>query len=125
MRFSLMIAAILLGISATGVAQNNKATRVKPASPEVKGEHKAMSAEKVPATSAAASRDLRNLERQNARARPVRHTQTQAKKQSVALKPQKARANPPINFGKTQAKVGGVDQGSNPYKGRLRQKHGR
>ena len=124
MRFLLIVGAIALSICGSGAAQNSKGFRVKPTSPEVKGEHKSMPAEKIPAPSKATSRDLKDLERQTAKTKPIHRTQTQTRKQSVALKPQKQRANPPINFGKSQTKVGGVDQGSNPYKGRLRQKHG-
>jgi len=124
MRSLLILTALLLTVCASGEAQSNKEFRVKPTSPEVKAGHKAVAADKIAAPSKATARNLRDLERQSAKTKPIRRTQTQTRKQSVALKPQKQRANPPINFGKTQSKAGGVDQGSNPYKGRLRQKRG-
>jgi len=125
MRFWWIVAAIVLSMCVSGAAQNSKGFRVKPSSPEVKGEHKNVPAERIAASSSSTARDLKNLERQSAKTPPARTPKTAtAKKQSVALKAQKQKANPPINFGKTQSKVSGVDQGSNPYKGRLKQKHG-
>jgi len=124
MRFLLIVTAILLSMSASGAAQQ-KHYRVKPSSTDVKTGRKNVPAEKLPAASTATARDLRNIERQTAKTAPAAR-RTPTKKQSVALKPPKDKANPPINFsGKGQGTgASGAKQGSNPLKGRLKQKRG-
>jgi len=122
MRFLLIMTAALLSLSVSGAAQQ-KTFRVKPSSPEVKTGHKNVPADRVPATSTQTARDLKTLEHQTAKTVPVR-TPKAPRKQSVALKPEKEKSNPPMNFGKGQGSASGVKQGSNAYKGRLKQKHG-
>jgi len=121
MRFLLIIGALLLSMSASGVAQEPP-FKVKPSSTDAKTEHKSAPPEKSPAGSTAAARDLKSIERQSARPLPAAPRQAPVKKRPVALKPENNKPNPPINFKKGQASASGVKLGSNPYKGRLKQK---
>jgi hypothetical protein len=76
-------------------------------------------------TSAAGAnaKDLSNLEHQTARTETSRQTGTRP----PAIRPVKDKPNPPINFnGSPEGHAGGgnvLHQGSNPYKGRLKQKY--
>jgi hypothetical protein len=130
MRFSLAIAIILAGISVSGVAQQNSAFKVKHAPPE-KAPKQSVPVGKMgnPATASAAnSKDLHNIENQSVKnSAPPKSAVKKAPGSASTLKPVKDKPNPPINFNGTGgAKSAGMaNQGSNPYKGRLRQKHAR
>jgi hypothetical protein len=126
MRFSLAVTIVLAGISVSGMAQET--FRVKRSAPE-KAARKSAPVGKTasPVASSGTSKELQALERQTAK--------TSASSRSVGkktpgtgsgLKPVRDKSNPPINFGGTGGKGGGTSiQGSNPYKGRLKQKHAR
>lgn len=127
MRFSLAVAIVLAGISVSGLAQET--FKVKRSAPE-KAPRKSAPIGKTatPVASNGTSKELQALERQTAK--------TSASSRSVGkktpgtgsgLKPVKDKSNPPINFGGTGGGKGGgtSNQGSNPYKGRLKQKHAR
>jgi hypothetical protein len=127
MRFSLAVAIVLAGISVSGLAQQT--FKVKRSAPE-KAPRKSAPIGKTatPVASNGTSKELQTLERQTAK--------TSASSRSVGkktpgtgsgLKPVKDKSNPPINFGGTGGGKGGGtgNQGSNPYKGRLKQKHAR
>lgn len=130
MRFSLAVAVVLAGISVNGLAQQKNTFKVKPLNAAEKpakmnapmGKTAAM-----PATaSAAASKDLQSLERQSAKASaPSRSAIKKTPRAASALRPAKDTHNPPINFGGASGgkSAGMSNQGKNPYKGRLRQKH--
>lgn len=126
MRFSLAVAVVLAGISVSGLAQQNHTSKAKPSHPSEKAAKSAPTSKMAPATtSTAASRDLQKLERQNARSSAFARSAGQSKSgKTPALKPAKERTNPPINFGGMGSKSAGKSSpGSNPYKGRLKQKH--
>lgn len=117
---------VLLGLGVSGMAQqNNNSFKVKH-NPDkaAKKTGAVVPRSGAKATSNANAKDLKNLEHQTAKtSAPPR---THAKK-SAQLKPVKDKSNPPMNFG---AKGGGKSAGlskqpSNPYKGRLKQKHSR
>ena len=128
MRFPLAIAVALVGISVSALAQQNSTFKVKHSAPE-KAPKKSAPIGKTAATPATASaanaKDLQNLEHQTAKASaPSRSAGKKTPGTASALKPVKDKPNPPINFGKGGGKSAGTtNQGTNPYKGRLRQKH--
>jgi hypothetical protein len=121
MRFSLAVAIALVGMSLSGWAQQNNTFKVKHAATKTPKSAPVGKTTAGPTASTSASRDLEKLERQSAKpagtARPAETT--------PALKPAKDKHNPPINFGgKGGGKTAGaINQGPNPYKGRLRQKN--
>jgi len=124
MRFSLAVAVVLVGISVSGLAQQNDTFKVKRSAPEKAPKKSApIGTTASPAAAAGAnSKQLESLERQSARGSAPSRA---AKKGSPsALKPVKDKPNPPINFGGAGGgkNAGMANQGPNPYKGRLRQK---
>lgn len=123
MRFSLAVAIALISISLSGWAQQDNTFKVKHAA--TKAPKKSAPLGKAvanPTASTSASRDLEKLERQSAKPAGT----ARAAGRTPALKPAKDRRNPPINFGGTGGgkTAGAINQGPNPYKGRLRQKNG-
>src|SRR3979409_364906 len=127
MRFSLAVGVVLVGISVSGLAQQNNTVKVKRSAPAKAPKKSApMSTTASPATASAAnSKELQSLEHQSAKGSA---TSRSAKKKttgtSAGLKPVKDRPNPPINFGGTggSKSAGMTSQGANPYKGRLRKR---
>ncbi len=131
MRFSLAVVAVLAGISASGWAQQNNTFKVKHSVTEKAPKSTvnaplgktARPAASAATGSAANDKDLRTLEHQTAKASAPSRP---AGKKTPALKPVKEKPNPPINIGATGGKnAGSINQGSNPYKGRVKQKHAR
>ena len=130
MRFSLAVVVVLAGISVSGLAQQNNTFKVKPSHTTRKAPPKSAPIGKTNATpatgSTAASRDLQSLEHQTAKSAALARSAGQRTGgKAPALKPARNKPNPPINFAGTG---GGKStrttiQGSNPYKGRLKQKH--
>src|SRR5271157_5598701 len=129
MRFSLAVAIILAVISANSLAQQKGTLKVKPSAPEK--EKKAVPIANAPAgksaspasASAANAKNLQALEHQTARSSGTRPAGKKAGTAS-ALKPVKDKPNPPINFNGTgrHKSAGTTNAGSDPYRGRLRQK---
>jgi hypothetical protein len=127
MRFSSAVAVVLVGISVSGLAQQT--FRVKHSAPEKEGRKSAPIGKTAsPVASNGTSKELQTLERQSAKSSAS--SRTAAKKTlgtGSALKPVKDKSNPPINFGASGggkgARAGG--QSTNPYSGRLKQKHAR
>src|SRR5579862_9207095 len=125
MRFSLMVAVLLASIAVIGVAQQKNTFKVKPSQPQAKA-----SKSKAPigptgnvtSPAAASAKDLNGIEHQSLKSEAPKSSG----KKAPALKPVKDKPNPPINFNGNGAKASSpVNQGANPYKGRLRQKHTR
>jgi len=130
MRFSLAVAVALAGISVSGLAQQNSTYKVKPSYTAEKAPKKSAPIGKMTASPAttSTSRDLQKLERQTAKSSaPARSAGQRPPGTTPALKPAKDKSNPPINFGKTGSHKSArmSNRGSNPYKGRLRQKNAR
>jgi len=129
MRFSWAFAVVLVGISVSGWAQQNKTFKVKPSGTEKAPKSSASlprGKAAGPATSSSANaKDLQNLEHQTAKSSaPSRAAVKKTPGTGPALKPVKDKPNPPINFGAAGGKsAGAANQGANPYKGRLKQKH--
>jgi len=133
MRFSLAVVVALAGISVSGLAQQNNTYKVKPSHTE-KTPRSSVPIGKTamgPAsTSASANKDLKNLEHQTAKSSaPIRSAGPRTPAKGPALKPAKTKSNPPINFNgsggaRHEGVAGQAGESSNPYKGRLKQKHG-
>jgi hypothetical protein len=126
MRFSLAVAVVVAGISVSGLAQQT--FKVKRSAPE-KAERKSAPVGKTasPVASNSSSKELQTLERQTAKASASSRSAGKRTGTGSGLKPVKDKSNPPISFGGTGGGKGGgtTNQGSNPYKGRLKQKHAR
>ena len=127
MRFSLAVAVVLVGISVSGLAQQNNTFKVKHSAPE-KAPKASVPIGKTtgPTTASAANaKNLQALEHQTAKT--TAPSQSAGKKTAPALKPVKDKPNPPINFGGTGGgkSAGTTNPGSNSRKGRVRQKHAR
>ncbi len=125
LKFPLTVAVVMLGFCVLGSAQQTDTYRVKKSPPE-KAPKKIVPIRNAAGSATASSenaKDLQTLERQTAHtAKPA----GSAGKRTAgpALKPVKDKPNPPINFSGTSAKSPGLtNQSSNPYRGRLRQKH--
>jgi hypothetical protein len=128
MRFPLAVTVVVVGISVSGLAQQNGTLKVKRSAPEKTTKHSApMGKTASAATSTSANaRDLQTLEHQTAKTTaPPRAVGKKAPAKASALKPVKDKPSPPINFGGTGGAKGSrtTSQSPNPYKGRLRQKH--
>jgi hypothetical protein len=122
-----MIAVVVVGISVSGLAQQNSAFRVKHSAPE-KPPKSTVPIGKTAASakaSTANSRELQALEHQTAKSSvPPRSAGKRAPGTAPALKSVKDKPNPPINFGGTGGgkSAGSTRRGSDPYAGRLKQK---
>lgn len=121
MRFSLAVAVVLAGMSLSGWAQQNNTFKVK--NTPAKAPKRAYSGKTTtgPTASTSTSKELQSVERQSAKSTTARPAGTTRK--GPALKSARSKPNPPINFGGTGGgQNAGTNRGSNPYKGRLRQK---
>ena len=128
MRFSLAVAVLVASVSASSLAQQNQTFKVKHSATEKAPKSSLPIGKKAgPATASAANaKDLQTLEHQTARAAaPSRSGAKRTPGKASALKPVKDKPNPPINFGGSGGgkNAGMTNQSSNPYKGRLKQKH--
>jgi len=128
MRFSLVLALFLAGLTMTATAEKHRRPKAKPSySEENKSSKGGARAVKEPATHTSAAQDLRRVEQSGARASASRKAESgKAARTNAALKGQKKEENPPIHF----ASSGGTGHGSkgksgDPLKGRLRHKGSR
>lgn len=125
MRLPLVAAVLLVGISATGVAQQKFRVKHTPPDKAAKKSGSPIGKSAGGTSASANSKDLQALEHQTAKSSAPR---TAGKKSAgaAAIKPIKDKPNPPINLGGGGgASGGGGRAGGNPYKGRLKQKYGR
>lgn len=126
MKLSLLTAVAVVGvITSTGVSAQNTTFKVKSATTEKAPRSTVAVPEKMPGTGTSAGKSLESIERESAKS--IAPSQSSAGKKTgtaSAVRPIKEESNPPINFtGKSQAKQGGmINQGPNPYKGRLKEK---
>jgi hypothetical protein len=124
LQFPLAVAVALVLFCVVGSAQQANQFRVRKLPPE-KAPRKIAVNTKMTGTSSAAdanAKDLHSLERSTAKSTS---SESAGKKTGGAtFKPVKDKPTAPINFGGTSTKSSGLtNQGSNPYRGRLRQKH--
>jgi hypothetical protein len=121
MRFSWVVAIALVGMSLSGWAQQNNTFKVKHAATKTPKRAPVGKATPGATASTSASKNLEKLERQSAKPAGT----ARSAKRAPALKPAKDKRNPPISFGGKGGgrRAGTTKQGSNPYKGRLREKN--
>jgi hypothetical protein len=129
MRFWWAVAVVIVGVSVSGLAQQKDPFKVKSSTPQ-KAEKSTVPVartmnSKTASSANANAKDLQNLERQTAKSSGA--TRIAGKKPAPALKLAKDKPNPPINFSGagTTKPAGSTKQSSNPYAGRLKQKHAR
>jgi len=134
MRFSLAVVVVLVGISVSGLAQQNNTFKVKHSAPEKAPKASVpMGKTAGPATASAANaKNLQAVEHDTAKTTATsgaagKPSGSAGKKTAPALKPVKEKPNPPINFSGTGGgkSAGTTSPGSNSHKGRVRQKHAR
>jgi hypothetical protein len=129
MRFSLAISVVVVGLSVSGLAQQNNTFKYKNPPPQKAAKQSAPINAPIkntgPSSPAAANaKNLRSIEHQSGNTGP--HAAKNTMPKTPALKPVKEKPNPPINFGGTNGgggKSSGTNhQGSNELQGRLKQK---
>ncbi len=129
MKFCLAVTVVIVGIGVSGLAQQKESFKVKHSTHEKTAKSTAPIAKtansKTSSAANANARELQALERQTFKASAP--TRSAGNRTAPALKPVKDKSNPPINFGgKGGSKpTGSAKQSSNPYAGRLKQKHAR
>ena len=123
MRFSLAVAVVLVGMSLSGWAQQNT-FKVKPAPTKAPKSAPIGKTAASPTASTPASKELQNVERQSAKSPASARSAGPRTGKGPALKPARNKPNPPINFNGTGGGKGArtTNHGSNPYKGRLKEK---
>ena len=123
MRFSLAVAVVLVGMSLSGWAQQNT-FKVKPAPTKAPKSAPIGKTAASPTASTSASKELQNVERQSAKSPASARSAGPRTGKGPALKPARNKPNPPINFNGTGGGKGArtTNHGSNPYKGRLKEK---
>jgi hypothetical protein len=120
MRHLLILGFALAVLTATCSAQANPTPRAKRLQADRTHSAKSVVVGKTPPSSSQA--DLRRLEQQSAKvSAPPRVKRTPG---TAALKTEKQKPTPPIRVGagKSAKGPGTTNQGTNPYRGRLRQK---
>jgi hypothetical protein len=123
MKFSVVLALVLAGLTMTASAQKPK---TKPAHSEEKESSKkgSHSAVKVPANHSSAAQELRRVEGSGGKASSVKKSESgKAARKNPALKPEKKEKNPPIHFASAgSSSKSGKNKAGDPYKGRMRHK---
>ncbi len=130
MRFSLVLALALAGLTMTAAAQKHQKPKAKPSYTEEKRSGKSQTrAIKKPATHGSTAQELRRVEQSSAKVSASRKAESgKAARTSPALKGQKLKgqkkeANPPIHFASSGSSgKGSKSKGGDPTKGRLRHK---
>ncbi|HWZ81690.1 MAG TPA: hypothetical protein VNW47_03650 [Terriglobales bacterium] len=125
MRFSVVLALAMAGLTMTAAAQKfDKPTRTKPSHHEEKeGNKKSRAVAKEPANKNSPAQELRRAEQSSARSSVKKSGTGKAARTNPALKAQKKESNPPIHFASTSGSKGdGKRKAGDPYKGRLRHK---
>jgi hypothetical protein len=124
MRFSLAVAVALVGMSLSAWAQQNNTFKVKPAPTKAPKSAPIGKTAASPTASTSASKELQSVERQSARSPASARSAGPRTGKGPALKPARNQPNPPINFNGTGGGKGArtTNHGSNPYKGRLKEK---
>jgi len=124
-RFLPAIAVVVLGLGVSGLAQQSNTFKVKPTKEKPPKQSAPIGKSAVPATASSSNaKSLQSVEHQTAKASTA--PGSGKTKTAPALKPVKDKPNPPINFNTSgSSKSSGLTNqsaGSNPYKGRLKQK---
>ncbi len=124
MRFSLAVAVALVGMSLSGWAQQINTFKVKPAPTKAPKSAPIGKTAASPAASTSTSKELQSVERQSAKSPASARSAGPRTGKGPALKPARSKPNPSINFGGTGGGKGArsTNRGSDPFKGRLKQK---
>jgi len=135
MRSWIIVGAVLLVTSASGLADSKKQAADNKKQPQIKPYHSSEKSEKsdmkstsmaVPHSKAGGvSKDLSNAEK--AGTKKPRAVRSAKKVRATAKLPKEKKRIPPINFGGNGGKPKGaglIKRDKNPYKGRLKQKGG-
>lgn len=123
MRVLAAVAVMLVGLSASGIAQTYSKGANSPKS-TIKAPKSTVPLKASGANTSGNAKNLQNIEHETAKTAGKSQKSPRAPK-SVALKPEKNGGNPPINFsGNSGGSAGTNKQAPNPYKGRLKQKGG-
>jgi hypothetical protein len=123
MRFSLLLAFVLAGLSLTASAQAYHKPKGKPA-PRAEGAKKVAPIKEPKLQQDSAAQQLRRTEQSSAKVAGAKKGQPKVGKAGL-MKTQHEKGNPPIRF--SSAKGGGAGlnaKGGNSLKGRLKQKGG-
>jgi hypothetical protein len=122
---SLLVAAVVAGMSLSGAAQTQKEIRAKPSHSDQKTQKRTEPA-KVPTGRAAATPAAKNLQEIERASGKHRAQSRPAKKPAPVRLQQKQgkRENPPINFGRGSG-VKGTSGGRSNEQSRVKQKRGR
>jgi hypothetical protein len=117
------IAIVLVSVSVSGWAQQNNTLKYKKSPPEKLPKSTATGTLKGPTAASANAKDLQSIENQSTKL-PASSKPVAKKTAAPALKPAQDKPNPPINFGGSSGskQTGLINQGPNPYAGRLKQK---
>jgi hypothetical protein len=124
MRFSWVVAIVLVGMSLSGWAQQKNTLKVKPAPTKARKSAPIGKTAARPKASTPAAKELQSAERQSAKSPASARSAGSRTGKGPALRPARNSSNPPINFGGKGAGKGArtTNHGSNPYKGRLKGK---
>jgi hypothetical protein len=121
MKFLWPVVIVVVSLSFGGWAQQNSTFKVKKTPEDKPPRSVPITKAAGPNASSANAKSLQSVEHEKS----VPAHSAAKKTGTSTLKPVKDKPNPPINFGGTGGgkQVGMVNQGPNPYKGRLKQKH--
>ena len=124
MRFSVVLALAMTGLTMTSAAQKVDKPKTKPSHSEEKADSKKKSrvVAKEPANKNSSAQELRRVEQSSARTSGKKSETGKAARTNPALKAQKKESNPPIQFASSSGSKGGKRKAGDPYKGRLRHK---
>lgn len=121
MKFSLFLALALAGSGLTVSAQEHHVAKAKPSHDKATKAKNTAVKLKTPNPSASTARQLHQIEQQSKRSTGTH--KPAARRAKVATVKADRKPNPPIRFGGSGGGHGSMtNQGTNPYKGRLRQK---
>ncbi len=124
MRFLLVLALALAGLTMTAAAQKHQKPKTKPSYNEEKSGKGSTRAVKEPGTHSSTATELRRVEQSGARASASRKAENSKARTNAALKGEKKEANPPIQSSGGSAH-GAKGKGGDQLKGRLRHKGSR
>jgi hypothetical protein len=125
MKFSVVLALAMAGLTMTASAQKLQKPRTKPSHSEEKESGKKTSrAIKEPVSRTNAATELRRVEQSSAKASASKKAESsKAARTNPALKVKEKDSNPPIHLASSGGSGrGGKGKAGDPYKGRLRHK---
>ena len=125
MKFSVVMALAMAGLTMTASAQKLQKPRTKPSHSEEKESRKGSRAVKEPANRSTAATELRRVEQSSAKISGAKKAESnKAARTNPALRVKTKDSNAPIRLGSSGGSGGGGGKGKagDPYKGRLRHK---